>query len=222
MPDAPAPPGRPGPTSPTQPLAIALHRCPVALWQASAQQTPRLTAVGAGAGVSCADWVAAGRSDLEVEHMRPTAAAPPRVRMAGRPHWRRRWACASATARTAGRPSAACASGALPCRSWWPPGSTRGRRKPTSGGSAARPCASRSLSLRRTPGPPRGNAGRHGRGGAAASAGAEAVSNRSSSERKAKPCAFRPSTVAGSSARERPRRSNRTTQTTQTVSPVRA
>ena len=30
-------------------------------------QTPRLTVIGAGAGVSCAEWVAAGRSDPELE-----------------------------------------------------------------------------------------------------------------------------------------------------------
>ena len=30
-------------------------------------QTPRLTVIGAGAGVSCAGWLAAGRSDPELE-----------------------------------------------------------------------------------------------------------------------------------------------------------
>ena len=30
-------------------------------------QTPRLTVMGAGAGVSCAGWIAAGRSDPELE-----------------------------------------------------------------------------------------------------------------------------------------------------------
>ena len=30
-------------------------------------QAPRLTVIGAGAGVSCAGWVAAGRSDPELE-----------------------------------------------------------------------------------------------------------------------------------------------------------
>ena len=36
-------------------------------WPASAQQAPRLTVIGAGAGVTCAEWVAAGRSDPELE-----------------------------------------------------------------------------------------------------------------------------------------------------------
>jgi hypothetical protein len=41
----------------------------LALAAASAEpaRTPRLTVVGAGAGVSCAEWVAAGRSDPELE-----------------------------------------------------------------------------------------------------------------------------------------------------------
>ena len=30
-------------------------------------QAPRLTVVGAGAGVSCSEWVAAGRADPELE-----------------------------------------------------------------------------------------------------------------------------------------------------------
>ncbi len=30
-------------------------------------QAPRLTVIGAGAGVACAEWVAAGRSDPELE-----------------------------------------------------------------------------------------------------------------------------------------------------------
>ena len=30
-------------------------------------QSPRLTVIGAGAGVTCAEWVAAGRSDPELE-----------------------------------------------------------------------------------------------------------------------------------------------------------
>ena len=30
-------------------------------------QTPRLTVIGAGAGVSCAEWAAAGRSDAGLE-----------------------------------------------------------------------------------------------------------------------------------------------------------
>lgn len=31
------------------------------------EQAPRLTVIGAGAGVSCAEWAAAGRSDAELE-----------------------------------------------------------------------------------------------------------------------------------------------------------
>lgn len=34
---------------------------------ARAQQAPRLTVIGAGAGVSCAEWEAAGRSDAALE-----------------------------------------------------------------------------------------------------------------------------------------------------------
>jgi len=30
-------------------------------------QAPRLTAIGAGAGVTCAEWTAAGRFDPELE-----------------------------------------------------------------------------------------------------------------------------------------------------------
>ncbi len=31
-------------------------------------QAPRLTVIGVGAGVSCAEWLATGRSDPELEH----------------------------------------------------------------------------------------------------------------------------------------------------------
>ena len=52
-------------------LASGLRGCFAALllaapWPALAQ-TPRLTVIGAGAGVSCAGWLAAGRSDPELE-----------------------------------------------------------------------------------------------------------------------------------------------------------
>lgn len=44
------------------PLALAASARP-----APAHQAPRLTIIGAGAGVSCGEWVAAGRSDPELE-----------------------------------------------------------------------------------------------------------------------------------------------------------
>jgi hypothetical protein len=85
-------PAHPTPRRPARTACFlgALAALAAAPWQAQAQaQAPRLTVIGAGAGVTCAEWAAAGRSDPELEQWAfgfASAVAPgAQVRQGGDP-----------------------------------------------------------------------------------------------------------------------------------------